>query len=294
MEGNVLEASKLVPAGFEQIRPVTDQEVEFFEEYGWVKLDKLFTPALANKLFEHIQKVMETRVSGEDGYVGQRAPGTSNAQLVEYVASTNLRESDAWLEALACCRELGEASATLIKTRPLRLFADSVFHKPARDKSEGFFSHETPWHQDYPATPLDRANDLQIWVAAVEITPEMGCLQYLSGSHKLPPMGKATTYRRADGSIAPKGAVEIYPELLERFEVSPAFHMMPGDALAHHSLTMHYSQENQSTTNDRWAWGSRRMDGRTCYNGAPNHRTDGRGLTLDKPFDHPAFPVVID
>jgi ectoine hydroxylase-related dioxygenase (phytanoyl-CoA dioxygenase family) len=290
----VLEASTVVPAGFDQIRDVTDHEVEFFEEYGWVKLDGLFSPSLANELFEHIQQVVADRVSGEDGYVSDRAPGTTNANLVEYVASTNLRESDSWIESLACCRELGEASAKLIKTRPLRMFADSVFHKPARGKAESFFSNATPWHQDYPATPLDRANDLQIWVAAVEITPDMGCLQYLSGSHKLPPMGKASTYRRADGSHCADGAVEIYPWLLDKFEVSPAFHMMPGDALAHHSLTMHYSQPNQSTTHDRWAWGSRRIDARTCYNGAPNHRTDGRGLTLDKPFDHPAFPIVVD
>jgi ectoine hydroxylase-related dioxygenase (phytanoyl-CoA dioxygenase family) len=292
-ESNVLDASQMVPAGFEQIRDVTDAEVAFFEEYGWVKLDGLFTSELADDLYRHMRKVIETRVSGEDGYVDQRAPGTTNARLVEYVASTNLRESDSWIDALACCRELGEASAKLIKTRPLRMFADSVFHKPARGKEATFFSNETPWHQDYPATPLDRANDLQIWVAAVEITPEMGCLQYLSGSHKLPPMGKASTYRRPDGSHATLGAVEIYPWLLDQFEVSPAFHMMPGDALAHHSLTMHYSQANESTTHDRWAWGSRRIDARICYNGAPNHRTDDRGLVLDQPFDHPSFPLVI-
>ena len=224
----------------------------------------------------------------------QRTPGTTDERIAEYVASTNLRESDAFLSEMARSYEMAEASAKLIRTRPLRLFADSVFHKRARGAGEGFFSRATPWHQDYPATPLDRANDLQIWVAAAEITPEMGCLQYLSGSHRLPPMGKGQNFRLPDGSRAPNGATDIYPWLLDKFEVSPAFHMQPGDALAHHSLTMHYSQENASTTHDRWAWGSRRMDARICYNGAPNHRTDDRGLVLDQPFDHPEFPIVID
>lgn len=290
----MLNTSQLVPTGFEQIRAVTDEEVEFFEEYGWVKLDQLFTPTLAGELLEHIKATVGARVDGSDPYVSKRAPGTTNAQLVEYVASTNLRESDEWMAALTICRELGEASARLIRTRPLRLFTDSVFHKRAQGKEVGFFSAETPWHQDYPATPFDRANDLQIWVAAAEITPDMGCLQYLSGSHRLPPMGKATSYRRPDGSMCARGAVEIYPWLLEQFEMSPAFHMQPGDALAHHSLTMHYSADNQSTTHDRWAWGSRRFDARTTYNGAPNHRTDDRGLVLDAPFDHPSFPIVIE
>lgn len=279
---------------FDQIRDVTEAEVEFFEENGWVKLDALFARPLADELLQHIQATMNNRMKGDDTYVSERAPDAKGAMMREYVASTNLRESDEWLEELSICRELGEASARLIRTRPLRLFTDSVFHKPKRGSEELWYSGETPWHQDYPATPLDRANDLQIWVAACEITPDMGCLQYLSGSHRLPPMGKASSYRRPDGSMCAKGAVEIYPWLLEKFEVSPAFHMQPGDALAHHSLTMHYSQQNQSTTNDRWAWGSRRMDARICYNGAPNHRTDGRGLEVDRPFDHEAFPIVIE
>lgn len=279
---------------FEQVRDVTAAEVAFFDKNGWVKLDGLFDRPLADELFDHIQRVMAARIKRENGYVSERAPGAEGALLVEYVASTNLRESDPWLEDLAACRELGEASARLLKTRPLRLFSDSVFHKPARGSAAHWYSGETPWHQDYPATPIDRANDVQIWVAAVEITPEMGCLQYMSGSHHLPPMGKATSYRRPDGSRALKGAIEIYPTLLKQYEISPPFHLRPGDALAHHSLTMHYAQENQSTTRDRWAWGSRRMDAHACYNGAPNHRTDNRGLKLDMPFDHPAFPIVID
>lgn len=285
---------RLATRKFDQIREVTNEEVEFFEEHGWVKLTALFEPALANELLQHIQKVIKDRTKGDDGYVTERAPEAKGDLMREYVASTNLRESDAWLEDLAVSYEMAEASARLIKTRPLRLFADSVFHKPSRGSGPQWFSGETPWHQDYPATPLDRANDLQIWVAACEITPDMGCLQYLSGTHRLPPMGKASSYRDENGKMYAKGATEVYPWLLEKYEVSPAFHMQPGDALAHHSLTMHYSQENQSPTNDRWAWGSRRMDARICYNGAPNHRTDGRGLQLDRPFDHPAFPIVIE
>jgi hypothetical protein len=157
-------ATKVIPAGFDQIREVTDEEIAFFEENGWVKLDALFSRSLALELLTHIKSVMEARREGADSNVSERAPGTTHAAMVEYVASTNLRESDAWMEALACCRELGEASARLISTRPLRLFADSVFHKRPQGQT-GFFSAETPWHQDYPAAPLDRANDLQIWVA---------------------------------------------------------------------------------------------------------------------------------
>lgn len=278
-------------ASFAQIREVTDDEVEFFDENGWVRLPGLFNPELAGELLSHVQATVSARQDGTDGYVSQRAPGVVDGRVAEYVASTNLRESDEFIASLATCRELGDAAARLLRTRPLRLFADAVFHKPAL-KDDAFFSGATPWHQDYPAMPLDRANNVQIWVAAAEVLPEMGSLQYLSGSHRLPPMGKAEAYELPDGSRPANGASDVYPWLLERFEVSPAFHLMPGDALAHHGLTMHYAAPNGSQTSDRWAWASSRFDARAAYNGAPNHRTDGRGLALNKQFDHPAFPVV--
>jgi ectoine hydroxylase-related dioxygenase (phytanoyl-CoA dioxygenase family) len=278
-------------ARFAQIREVTAEEVDFFNENGWVKLDGLFDPELAGELLRHVQATISARQDGSDDYVNQRAPGTDSKLVAEYVASTNLRESDDLISSLATCRELGEAAARLLKTHPLRLFADAVFHKPAA-QDDTFFSGATPWHQDYPAMPMDRANSVQIWVAAAEILPEMGSLQYLSGSHRLPPMGKAEAYELPDGSRPANGAVDIYPWLLEQYEVSPPFHLMPGDALAHHGLTMHYAMPNQSATSDRWAWASSRFDARVAYNGAPNHRTDGRGLVLNKQFDHPAFPLV--
>jgi ectoine hydroxylase-related dioxygenase (phytanoyl-CoA dioxygenase family) len=278
---------------FDQIRDVTAEEVGFFKEHGWVKLDALFSPELAGDLLAHIKGTMDARISGADAYVAERAPGANGDRLVEYIASTNLRESDQWIASLACCREMGEASARLLETRPLRLFSDSVFHKPANG-GDGFYSRATPWHQDYPSMPMDRANGVQIWVAAAEVTPEMGSLQYLSGTHKLPPMGKAEAYRLPDGSMPDNGAPAIYPWLLEQHEVSPAFHLQPGDALAHHTLTMHYAAPNGSSTDDRWAWASHRFDARVAYNGAPNHRTDGRGLVLNAVFDLPMFPVVVD
>ena len=276
---------------YKQIRDVTDEEVEFFKENGWVKLEGLFDRDLAGELLAHIKTTIGARQDGSDKYVDQRAPGTTDKRMVEYVASTNLRESDEFIASLATCREMGEASARLLETRPLRLFSDAVFHKPAQ-RDDAFFSGATPWHQDYPAMPMDRANNVQIWVAADEVLPEMGSLQYLSGSHRLPPMGKAEAYELPDGSRPVNGATDIYPWLLERFEVSPAFHLQPGDALAHHGLTMHYAQPNQSTERDRWAWASNRFDARIAYNGAPNHRTDGRGLVLNKTFDNEAFPLV--
>jgi len=271
-----------------EIRKVTDREVEFFDENGWVKLDKLVSRTLADELFAHMHRVInDRREGGSDHYVDEITPDAEEGWMRSYVASTNLRESDPWIARLAASRPLAEVAAQLLHTRPLRLWSDSVFFKP-RMQADGTTGPGTPWHQDYPSMPFDRAIACGIWIAAVEITPDMGSLQYMSGSHREMPLGKGATFR------SPNGAADVYPWLLDKYEISPAFHMQPGDALVHHSLTMHFSEPNRSTTHDRWAWTSQRFDARTGYNGADNHRSDRRGLVVDETFDHPMFPIVID
>jgi Phytanoyl-CoA dioxygenase (PhyH) len=272
----------------DQIRIVTPDEAQFFRENGWVKLEGLMTRELAEELCDHLKAVVAARTEGPDEYVSNLAPGVDDDNVKAYVASTNLRESDPFIWALACSRPLGEAAAMMLGTRPLRLFSDAVFHKAAM-KPDGTGSTATPWHQDFPPVPIDRAIFGQIWVAAAEVLPEMGSLQYLTGSHREPPLGKAEAM-----PDAPNGATDVYPWLLEKYEVSPAFHLQPGDALAHHCLTMHSATPNTSTTADRWAWASQRFDAKAAYDGRANHRTDTRGLTVNKPFDHPAFPIVVD
>lgn len=260
------------------IRSVTEDEVAFYRENGWVKLDAFMDRTLADELLGHIKSVLaqrDGRVSHEEvdsGYVTIPANGLSG---------TNFRESDEFIAALAQSRVLGEAAAALIGTRPLRLWSDSVFGKQGGGQDE----LGTPWHHDYPSLPYDRAIGGQIWIAAVEITPDMGPLQYLSGSHRERPLGR--DFHTANG------LADTYPWLLDKYEASPAYHLQPGDAFAHDSLTIHSAKPN-ATDRDRYAWASHRFDARALYTGLVNDRSDGRGLVVNEPFDHPFFPVVVD
>jgi ectoine hydroxylase-related dioxygenase (phytanoyl-CoA dioxygenase family) len=143
---------------------------------------------------------------------------------------------------------------------------------------------ETPWHQDMPPMPMDRAGGLQFWLALTEITPEMGSMQHLSGSHREPPLGCT--------QFTPDQTLEgLHPELWEKYSVSPTHHFQPGDVLAHDSLTLHYAQSNK-TNRLRWVYTSYRIPADTLYNGIPNPRFEEFGFEPWKPFDHPKFPIV--
>ena len=177
------------------IRAVTDEEVAFFDASGWVKLDDSISGSLADELFSHMERVIQARADGgTDHYVDEITPEADEPWMRAYVASTNLRESDPWIGRLATCRQLAEVAASLLQTRPLRLWSDSVFFEP-RVQADGTVGPGTPWHQDYPSMPFDRPMACGIWIAAVEITPEMGSLQYLTGSHREMPLGKGASFR---------------------------------------------------------------------------------------------------
>lgn len=260
------------------IRSITKEEIAFFGERGWVKLEGLFSRSLADELLLSIKRVMDSRGAGN-------ASMSSDQQSNDYIASINLRAGDAFISDLVAAPCFGEAASALLGVRPLRLLSDSVFVK-RKASPNGETASGTPWHQDFPSMPIDRGIACNIWVAAVEITPDMGSLQYLSGSHREPPLGNGNTFNTADG------AVGQYPCLLDKYEISPAFTLQPGDALAHHAMTVHFSEPNRSLDRDRWAWASQFFDAKARYTGAPSQRTDGLGLAVHDLFDHPLFPLV--
>jgi hypothetical protein len=54
---------------------------------------------------------------------------------------------------------------------------------------------------------------------------------------------------------------------------------------------IHYAQEN-TTPRPRWVYSTQWLPPTARYTGAPNHRTDGLGLEIDKPLEHARFPVI--
>jgi hypothetical protein len=257
--------------------------VAHYREYGGVELKQLVSPALTRRLLEALQEWMGLPYvafptdPAEVGVFRERLDAFS-----ERFSGTSPRpRADVPFVFDYCtCRELGAAAAALTGITPLRVLSDSVICKLPVDTGR---NQETPYHQDLCPMAIDRAGGIQFWLALVEITPEMGAMQHLSGSHREPPLGKCPY-------TADQKLLELYPRL-SQYPLSPAHHFQPGDVLAHDCLTVHYAQPNQ-THRLRWAYTSYRIPAHALYTGAPNPWTDGLGLAVDKPLDHPLFPVV--
>jgi len=257
------------------IRGVTDEEVGFYEEHGWVKLDSLLSRELASELLEQAKNLLG--VSGEEA-PQEKSFGRATGSAVHAAFFANAARENESFKQVARSPVLGEVAARLIGARPLRLWADSIICKVRSTAGEA--SGDSKWHNDWVMIPIDRADAGSFWIALDEITPEMGSLQYLSGSHRERPLGR---FQVVDYSV---------PEwLFEKYDVSPAFHLQPGDALAHDSLTFHGASENHTDRN-RWAWTSVRFAADALFTGAANARSDSLGLEVNKPLDHPLLPIV--
>jgi ectoine hydroxylase-related dioxygenase (phytanoyl-CoA dioxygenase family) len=272
------------------IREVTAEEVADFRKNGWASLPGLVSPELAGELLAQLKQLtgIDRDELREDDPESQRVIEKIRAEGRKALFfMSRMQDETVW--EVATASGLGEAAAALTGIRPLRLFTDGVICKlpdwtEKQQVGPGIMTGQTPWHQDLPPMPMDRVGGVQFWLALTEITPEMGSMQHLSGSQREPPLG--CTQFTEDQKME-----ELYPEVFERYEVSPPHHFHPGDVLAHDSLTLHFAESNK-TERLRWVYTSYRIPANALFNGVPNPRFEEFGFEQWKPFDHPKFPIV--
>jgi hypothetical protein len=282
-----------------QVREVTDREVADYQAQGWVLLPGLLSAPLAAEMLAHVKQA-----SGLDYDTLPRDhpdAGAIKARFHEHGMPKLFimpRLQDQLMWDLASSRALGRASARLAGIGPMLMLSDGVLCKlpewtgevdMVTGPAKGTITGATPWHQDFVSLPLDRAGGIQLWLALCEITPEMGSMQYLTGSHRERPLGGVqygNTGQTMEGN---------HPELWEKYELSPPLHLQAGDVIAHDSLVVHAAQRN-TTDRLRWAHHSFRTPADTLNTGAPFSRFTDFGFDFKQwtTYEHPKFPVVSD
>lgn len=263
-------------------REVTDDEVSFFTENGWLKLDEFVDPASAAALLETGQSLMQK---------GKDQDAMKEANLQAWWSSRRRVATDDKAEpfrSFLLSQNLGKAAYNLMnrsrltdRVVPVMLGSETLTCKAPAGMPG---NQATPYHQDYPGSPFDREGSVNIWVALNDIPAERGSMRFLSGSHHEGPLGRMG---RADFDDV---TVE-YPKLTEIYEWSPPLDLKAGDATVHHGCTVHGGPAN--TTDDyRWAYIMMFFPGDALYNGAQSFVGDGLGLDLNKRFNHPRLQQI--
>jgi ectoine hydroxylase-related dioxygenase (phytanoyl-CoA dioxygenase family) len=266
------------PMGKVEVRDVTKDEVEFYAEHGWVMLRGLFGRTLAAELLAAARRALAER--SEEVRQDWQASWSLAAEGVEPFRTT------------AFSTELGRVAQRLINRRrlcgvdhPIRFGSDVVFRK-------GPGVGATPFHQDAAVGTADRIGRFNMWVALDEVTPEMGAMRFLSGSHREGLLGDTVPENERGVPYGDRDFLrEHYPRLWELYELSPPFHYRPGDATVHTGYMLHGAPPNE-TDRDRWSYLVEYEPVDVRYRGSLTVDDDGAVADYSTPVDPVRKPIV--
>ncbi|MCY3917644.1 MAG: phytanoyl-CoA dioxygenase family protein [Chloroflexi bacterium] len=199
---------------------LTDNEVQFYCNTGYLSLPGLISQGAAATLGEEVVAVMA-------------ALGVSQERLCRATASKDkLRQSRQYLAGSQLERLVHSDSLLAIAARLMG--GPSTLYMPFTAVKSGGGGGRFHFHQDNQYTRFDGPG-INIWFALMEMSPENGCLQMAPGSHL-----KGTLDSIESEDLDGHRTVAIEPE-----DFLP-LRMMPGDAVAFSRLTLHGSGANSS------------------------------------------------
>jgi ectoine hydroxylase-related dioxygenase (phytanoyl-CoA dioxygenase family) len=270
------------PATDVHVRAVRDDEIADYRRDGWAKLPGLIPADVAAEMLE----VGQAHLSDTPPQSGAQSLDLPMWREWRYLARDVRQEP---FRSVAYSARLGENLSRLEgHGGGIRYWKDTVSCKLPAGAAGG--STVTGWHQDFPAHPMDRLGGGTFWIALDDVEEDQGAMTFLTGSHKAGPLGRTFT----NGPKGPSGRgdqIQENPWLVEQYPSSGPVALRPGDATVHHPLTVHGTGVN-ATGRPRWAFIVFYGAAEALYTGASYPATDGLGLEVDKPFDHPAYAIV--
>lgn len=93
-----------------------------------------------------------------------------------FLQHMNLWANDPAVRAFTLGKRFARLAAELMGVDGVRIYHDQALFK---EPGGGF----TPWHQDQYYWPVDTNNTVTMWMPLVDLSEDMGILQFASGSH---------------------------------------------------------------------------------------------------------------
>ena len=117
------------------------------------------------------------------------------------------------------------------------------FNKPPR------IGQATPPHQDGYFFKLKPNHAVTMWLALEDVSEAQGCVRYVKGSHRL-----GMRHHARSGVLGFSQHILDFPQPND-LDHEVAFPCKAGHLIVHHSLTIHWAQNNQTTDQTRQALG---------------------------------------
>lgn len=151
-----------------------------------------------------------------------------------FLQTPNLWRKDAAVKRFVFGRRFAKVAAELLGVEGVRLYHDQALFKEAG-------GGRTPWHQDQHYWPLDTDDTITMWMPLVDVGPEIGTMNFVSGTQRLGYLGE---YGISDESEA------AFNEMIAARGLPVETHgpAAKGDATFHSGWMLHSAPPNPTGT----------------------------------------------
>jgi len=213
---------------------LSEDQVAFFNENGYLANVKMLDEKQIEFLKEEVEELADVHHPGHDLFYEFHSNESNDPSTILFHALGAWRITPGFHDVLWNPRFLVAASQ-LLGNVPVRFWHDQLFCKPP--KKGGVVA----WHQDYSYwTRTKPVAHLTCWCSLDDSLKENGCLQYVPKSHKWGLLDKPELAGDLMGILD-----YLTAEQKKQFKPVPV-ETQAGEAIFHHSLTLHGSGENTS------------------------------------------------
>lgn len=214
---------------------LSEDQIRFFTENGFVSGIKLLDNQQIGIIQNELAEIADPKHPGNKLFYEFHSNESTDPSTILFHALGAWRITNGLHDVLWNPRFLVAASQ-LLGNVPVRFWHDQIFWKPP--KQGGVVA----WHQDYSYwTRTKPIAHLTCWCGLDDSTKENGCLQYISGSHKWGLLPKPVIAGELDGIKD-----FLNEEQKKQFQNPQYAEVKAGEAIFHHSLTLHGSGANTS------------------------------------------------
>ena len=214
---------------------LSDEQIDFFNKNGFLSGVKLLDERQVEIIRNELAEIADPKHKGHELFYEFHSNESTDPSTILFHALGEWRITEGLHDVLWNPRFLVAASQ-LLGNVPVRFWHDQLFWKPA--KKGGVVA----WHQDYSYwTRTKPVAHLTCWCGLDDATKENGCLQYIAGSHRWGLLPKPVLAGEIQGIRD-----FLNDEQKEQFDHPQYAEVKAGEAIFHHSLTLHGSGENKS------------------------------------------------
>lgn len=215
---------------------LSKEQVEFFDQNGFLSGVKMLDEDQIEPIKNELAEIADPKHPGHQLFYEFHSNESTDPSTILFHALGAWRITNGLHDVLWNPRFVMAASQ-LLGNKAVRFWHDQIFWKPP--KQGGVVA----WHQDYSYwTRTKPIAHLTCWCGLDDATKENGCLQYIPGSHRWGLLPKPVIAGELQGIKD-----FLNDEQRKQFEHPRFAEVKAGEAIFHHSLTLHGSGANKSS-----------------------------------------------